>query len=376
MSSRRRVATIAALLAAAAPALRAQDSSTPQAAGAKQASRTPARLKSAIDLLKTTEHEPVPPASAFTTGDRLIPAGSTVASAVGVWKGNLDVAGKVAGNAVVINGDIRVHAGGVITGDAVSVGGHVILDSGSVQGESVSLSDLAPSATGGALTSAISGTWVAGKVVVAWFAVLLIIGVGVMIFADGTLDGVVMGLERGIARAFWAGLLGQVLILPVLLVIIVGLLITIIGLLLVPFAIVAYTIVVAGLLTLGFLAIARLSGTLVARNDGMSNPRSVDLRALLFGLCGYMALWLLAAAFTWSPALGTILRGLALAVTWVAATAGFGATLLSRAGTRRDRGSGWMAAAASSQLSWQTPTPVAGVASARRPATPTGGASR
>jgi len=68
---------------------------------------------------------------------------------------------------------------------------------------------------------------------------------------------------------------------------------------------------------------------------------------------------------------GAILRGLALAMTWVAATLGLGATLLSRAGTQRPamRAGGPAARRPTpDELAWQTPTPVTGVTAARRPA--------
>ena len=50
------------------------------------------------------------------------------------------------------------------------------------------------------------------------------------------------------------------MLLPGLVVFVVALAITVIGVLLIPFAIVAYVIAAAGLVTLGFLAVARLTG--------------------------------------------------------------------------------------------------------------------
>ena len=58
---------------------------------------------------------------------------------------------------------------------------------------------------------------------------LTIIGIGVMLFADANLDGVVTELERGFARSFWIGLAGQLLALPGLLIVVVGLAITVLG---------------------------------------------------------------------------------------------------------------------------------------------------
>ena len=71
---------------------------------------------------------------------------------------------------------------------------------------------------------------------------------------------------------------------PALLVLVVGLAITVLGVLLIPFAIVAYVIAAAGLVTLGFLAVARLTGGALASDRGTTSPRGVHLRALVIGL--------------------------------------------------------------------------------------------
>jgi len=186
-----------------------------------------------------------------------------------------------------------------------------------------------------------------------------------MIFTEANLDGVVVALERGFAKSFWIGLAGEVLMLPALLVLVVALAITILGVLLIPFAIVAYVIAAAGLFTLGFLAVARLTGGGLTSDRGTTTPRGVHVRALMLGLVVFGALWMLAAAFTWSPVFGAILRAIAIAITWVAATVGLGATIISRAGTQR---AGSSARTSTDELAWQTPTPVTGVAaSSRRP---------
>jgi hypothetical protein len=282
------------------------------------------------------------------------------------------VSGRLDGNAYVLDGDIVVHNGGVITGDAVSIGGRVLLDGGRVEGERLTLSapptqavrerDLTP------LT-----TWQSTKLVLGWFAVLVIIGLGVLIFAEPNMDGVVEAMEGNFSKAFWFGVLGEIMALPVLALLVVGLVLTLLGILLVPFAVVAYCIALAGLLALGFLAVARLTGSLWAkRDDSAASPRSANLRALFIGLVLYMGLWMLAALFTWQPMTGAILRGVALAVSWVAVTVGLGAAMLSRAGTRRlgarPRGAASARRPAPEDLAWQTPTPVTGVTAARRPA--------
>lgn len=321
------------------------------------------RLRTQLSILRFSGHAgALPSVEQFSAGNRVIPAGAVVDHAVGVVDGSLDVFGTINGTAFVIDGNLRIHPGAKVNGDAFTVRGRIANQGGVVSGETRSLGTFivgddrepGPPRT----------TWWALKLTLGWFAVLVIIGVGVMIFAEANLDGVVLALERGIGRSFAIGFVGQIVALPVLALLCVALALTIIGVLLIPFAIVAYTIATAGLVTLGFLAVSRISGMPLVRSTDLT-ARGVNLRAMFIGLIAYFALWALAAAFTWHPMIGGALRVLALIVTWVAATAGLGATLLSRAGTQRP-GRGKARGPATDDYSWQTPTPVAGVAAGTR----------
>ncbi len=335
------------------------------------ASQTPApaaadsaRLAHELQQRRAQGDSGIPDASSFTLGDRTIQKNETLRGTIAVANGNLDVFGTIDGDAVALGGNVRVHNGGHVTGDAWSAGGSVVIDGGVVDGERRSVA--LPRYTGMSRAARPPLTvWQALKLAVGWFAVLAIIGIGVMIFADANLDGVVTELERGFARSFWIGVAGQLLALPGLLMVVVGLAITVLGLLLVPFAIVAYIVAAAGLVTLGFLAAARVFGGGLAPDDGTASPRGVHLRALFIGLIAFLALWAAAALFSHTPAVGSVLRVVAVLLTWVAATAGLGATISSRAGTHRSTGR--PAKAGGDELSWQTPTPVTGVAASRRP---------
>ena len=304
----------------------------------------------------------LPPVDAFSMGNRLVPAGTRIDGPVGIMDGSLDVFGTISGTVIVIDGNLRLHPGAQVNGDALAVHGRVMNQGGSVSGEARSLGTLSFESQDKTPGPPHTTLW-ALKLTLAWFGVLVVIGVGVMIFAEANLDGVVMALERGVGRAFLAGILGQIAALPALLLLCVALALTIIGILLVPFAIVAYIIAAAGLVTLGFLAVARLSGIPAVRGSDLS-PRGINLRAMFIGLIGYLGIWVLAAALTSQPMIGGILRIVALIVTWVAATAGLGATLLSRAGTQRPTRR--HASTPADEYSWQTPTPVSGVAASRR----------
>jgi len=360
-------ALAAALLVSATSAFAQGDSGaatrTDTTAGKAGPATGATRLRAQLSLLRLMGYtETLPAVENFTSGNRTIPAGTTVKGPVGVVDGSLDVFGTIDGATMVVDGNLRVHPGATIKGDAISVRGRIVNQGGVVAGETRSLGTFA---TGEEATPGPPHTtmW-ALKLTLGWFAVLVIIGVGVMIFAEANLDGVVLALERGVGRAFGVGLLGQLVALPVLVLLCIGLALTILGLLLIPFAIVAYVIAVAGLLTLGFLAVARLSGAPMVNAPELT-PRGVTLRSMFIGLIGYFALWALAAAFTWRPVAGAALRMLALVVTWVAATAGLGATLMSRAGTQRPGGRKTRGAV-SDEYAWQTPTPVSGVAAGSR----------
>src|SRR6185436_13315871 len=64
------------------------------------------------------------------------------------------------------------------------------------------------------------------KISLGWFAILFVIGVGVLLFAEKNLDGVVEALEQDFGRSFWMGVLSQVAAVPALLLVIIGLCVT------------------------------------------------------------------------------------------------------------------------------------------------------
>ena len=336
-----------------------------QPSAGTQPAQDTARLAQEIAQRRASGDTYLPDADHFTFGNRTIESRTRVDGPVAVAYGNLDIYGTVNGDVATLRGDVRVHKGGRVTGNAWAAAGSLIVDGGTVEGEKRSIAIGPSSSVPVQAASRPLSTGQSIKLVLGWFALLAIIGLGVMVFAEHNLDGVVVALERGFARSFWTGLVGEVLMLPALLVFVVALAITVLGVLLIPFAIVAYVVAAAGLFTLGFLAVARLTGGAFASDRGTTSPRGVHLRALAIGLVVYLAIWTLAAAFTWSPLLGAILRAIAIAVTWVAATVGLGATIISRAGTQRP-GVGKAAPTSTDEFAWQTPTPVAGVAASAR----------
>ncbi len=375
------------VLLLAAPAARAsaqspapvRDSGAVQSAGA-------ALHADAAKLIASVRSDPnavgIPPLSRFTAGARTVAAGATEPGPVAVVDGRLDVRGTVAGDAIAVNGDVVVHQGARVTGNAFAARGRVILNGGVVDGEIRTLSgDIGPVMLGGRAASATAGNsvWRDLKLSLGWLAVLLAIGFGVLVSASSYLNGVAEALEVSYTRALLTGIVGQLSVVPALLLVVLGLGITIIGILVIPLAIVAFVLGLAGLLTLGFLAVALVTGRSLERRRAPGqgrDDRNASIRALVLGVTLYLLLWIAAAALGAWPTVAVALRVVAVAMSWVAVTAGFGATLISRAGTRRvapveplplPEPDVRPAASRPAAPVWQTPTPISGVAAARRP---------
>ncbi|HET7458079.1 MAG TPA: polymer-forming cytoskeletal protein [Gemmatimonadaceae bacterium] len=325
---------------------------------------------------------PLPAADSFTVGNRVVPAGQESVGPVAVVHGDIDVFGTVAGDAIAIAGDVVVHPGGRVRGNALAAMGSVRAEGGTVDGEMRSLKGPVGAVTRPAARTAqavalspAAATYLALKLSLGWTVMLALIGIGVLLFAERYLEGVVDTIEDAFSRALWVGIAGEIALLPALLVLVVALAITLVGILLIPFGVFAFALAAAGLATLGFLAVAQVTGSALLRGRARAalTERGESLRALVTGVVLYTGLWVIAAAFTWSPIIGGVLRGLAFAVCWVAVTVGFGAALLSRAGTRRTIASPAARVLTSAPSvpaappDWQTPTPVAGVVAARRP---------
>jgi hypothetical protein len=355
----------AALIVVGVTTGRGQDSATSRAlpdsvrSHIARASRDPANLA-------------IPSVDSFVRGPVTIAAGSTHAGSLAVGGGPLYVSGTIQGNAIAVDGDIVVRDGGHITGDAIAAFGKVRLEgtTGKIDGEARSLSGQIGRVTVAGenrTTSPQAETKHSVALALGWLVVLVLIGLGVLVFAGNYLDGVGDALEANFARSLLVGIGSQLAFVPVLAVLVIALALTIIGALLIPFAIVAYVLATVGLITLGFLAVARITGETVATGATRRlSARGAALRAMVVGVTLYLGVWVLAAAFTWAPLVSFALHAIAIAITWVAASAGLGATVLSRAGTRR---AALVPASEeeSNSAEWQTPTPIGGVVAARRP---------
>jgi hypothetical protein len=288
--------------------------------------------------------------------------------------------GTIHGNAIAIGGDVILHPGSHVTGSAFAADGEVRLQAPTarVDGEIRSIQGILgppPTMAAAAARSPQSSRMHDFRLALSGFGLAMLLGIGILTFAEEQLDNVTATLTDKFGRAAWYGVVGQVALLPALVALLVALAITIVGILALPFAVVGYGVLAAGAFTLGFMAVAEATGTAVLRRRPSLvslTPRGAQLRAIVTGIGVYGGVWMLTAIVGTESGMGVVLRGVAVAVTGVAVTVGFGAVLLWRFEIRRANrvAKAGMLPPAAADAVWQTPTPVAGVAAARRPTPP------
>jgi hypothetical protein len=262
------------------------------------------------------------------TGDQVIPAGTTTSGSVMVFRGDLDVYGNVDGAATAVGGDVIVHEGGRVRGGAVALGGRVRNEGGSILGV---IKDMGPTHNRATVSFGGRPRTTLGSLASAllWLAVLLIVGTFVLFFLRDYFNRTVEVITNETGRSLLTGVLGGLLSIPGLLVVVIALAITIIGVFFIPIGVGIYLFALGGIGMLGFLAVAHVTGIAIAGKRNAETPAGQDLQFLYSGVLAFSALWILAAAFTWFPILGAILRVLAFSVTLVAVATGFGAVILS-----------------------------------------------
>jgi hypothetical protein len=262
------------------------------------------------------------------TGDMIVPAGTTTSGSVMVIRGNLDVYGNVDGAATAILGDVIVHDGGRVRGGAVALMGHVRNEGGSILGviKDVGTTHNRSTVSFGGRPRTTIGSLVSALI---WLVVLLLIGTFVLFFMRDYFKRTVEVITNETGRSLLTGVLAGLATIPAVVALCIALAITIIGILLIPIGIGAFMIAVSGIGILGFLAVAHVAGIAISRKSASETPGGEELQYLFTGILAFSALWIIAAAFTWFPILGALLRVLAFSVTFVAAATGFGAVILS-----------------------------------------------
>jgi hypothetical protein len=261
-------------------------------------------------------------------GDQVVPAGTTTSGSVMVFRGDLDVYGNVDGAATAVGGDVIVHEGGRVRGGAVALGGHVRNEGGSILGV---IKDMGPTHNRATVSFGGRPRTTLGSLASAliWLVVLLLVGTFVLFFLRDYFNRAVEVITNETGKSLLTGVLGGLLSIPGLLVVVIALAITIIGVFFIPIGVGIYLIAIGGIGMLGFLAVAHVTGIAIAGKRNAETPAGQDLQFLYSGVLAFSALWIIAAAFTWFPILGAVLRMLAFSVTLVAVATGFGAVILS-----------------------------------------------
>ena len=264
----------------------------------------------------------------YQQGNLVIPAGSTTSGSVLVVRGNLDVYGNVDGAATAILGDVIVHEGGRVRGGAVALLGHVRNEGGSILGviKDVGATHNRSTVSFGGRPRTTLGSLVAAFL---WLVVLLLVGTFVLFYLGDYFRRAVEVVTNETGRSLLTGVLGGLASIPALIALVVAMAITIIGIFFIPFGVAAFLIAVSGIAILGFLAVAQVAGIAIAGKREAETAAGQQLQFLYTGILAFSALWIIAAAFTWFPILGAILRMLAFSVTLVAVATGFGAVILS-----------------------------------------------
>jgi hypothetical protein len=315
-------------------------------------------------------------------GDFSIGSNETVPGHLLVVQGTADIYGKLLGNLVTVDGDVVIHPGGVVSGDILTLGGEVRDEGGEIGGEvrtfrtSSVLSTPLP-VQGAEAPTAVETAFRRMAGVVGVFLTLGALGFGLVMFGRPNLEVVSDTVSHSFGRAFATGLLGQLLLLPTFGMLVVGLILSVVGIVLLPFAVVVYALLVIVGAVGGYLAVAHAMGETYTRRRlalgaMIGSPNSY--RYLLVGLGALAAFWMAWSVFGWVPVAGDLIRGAAILVTWLLATAGFGAALLSRAGIRENfAGRLLPPEALTDEYLWATPQ--YGVTAAKRPGsrTPTRG---
>lgn len=280
-------------------------------------------------------------------GHFAVPAGERVDGSVIAFKGDVEVRGEVTGHVVALFGDVRVHEGAIVRQDALAVDGELTAAPGTVLGASraISAAELAEAAEARPQQPArpvrelspFDRVFRDVRNVIALFVALAMLGFGAVFFGRRHVEVVADTVSHSFSRALVVGVLGQLLLLPTLAMLVVGLVFTLVGILVLPFAVLAYVIAAFLAVVGGYLAVAHAIGETFTRRRMAHGAfvRAPNAYGYLFtGLVGLLGLWALSALTGWMGPIAVMFHVAAAIVTWVAATAGFGAVLLSRAGLR------------------------------------------
>jgi len=167
-------------------------------------------------------------------------------------------------------------------------------------------------------------------IVIGWLVIVALIGFALMAFGADKIQIVIGTMQKGVGKSLGSGVIGQLAIVPGAVAVCALLAATLVGILLIPLGLVAFIFAVAGIAMFGFVAVATMTGAaLTGGSKRDDTPHGAMLRSFFTGTALFMGMWLIVAVFYRVPLLGPMLESFASAVTFIAATTGFGAVLLS-----------------------------------------------
>ena len=312
-------------------------------------SRSLGRIGLAPGLSQVLNGDLKPPLRIVVEADRYyLPEGAHLEESLILVETDAVIAGSVAGNVLIAEGSLLIEPTADIAGNVVSIESDVQNLGGIIRGAIREVDDFAPVIVSPrpriVVPVEVRTTSVARHIAngmgsllrtVAMYMLLCFLGFLVVYFFRGHLETVSDTVSYSFGRAFLTGLFAEILVAPILVV----LLVLVLTWIAIPF----YVLGVALAATLGYLAVAHAAGENLTRRRYPSWAtrlrRANSYYYVVNGLGVLLALFAAASvAEMANPILGWaygLLIAAAVILSWVAGTAGFGAVLLSRAGTQR-----------------------------------------
>jgi hypothetical protein len=243
--------------------------------------------------------------------------------------GDVTVKGTVTGDVVAVGGDVLVASTGVIEGDAVSVGGEVKKETGARVKGTKAVVNFFPKnfSTFPSFFGAFQGLALFARIIK--IMLFLFLGIVVISIVPKNVAKVKDQIGQDFLKSALVGFAGEILILPIFLLLIV----TIIG---IPVAILVLPLLILATFILGYTGISYLIGEKLKESTslkpdtpiltvvvGILAVEAVLLVARVVGIFGHLF-----SPFSW------ILTFIGWMIWYVAITVGFGASILTRLGTR------------------------------------------
>jgi len=242
--------------------------------------------------------------------------------------GQITVKGTVTGSVTAVGGDILVASTGVIEGDVVSIGGDIKKETGGViRGKRFRTFLPKIFLTPSSVLSQFQGLAFFARIIKILF--LLFLGIVVISIAPKNVAKVKEKIRQDFLKSALVGFAGEILILPIFILLIV----TIIG---IPVAILVEPLLILGALILGYTGISYFIGEKL--REGTSLKPDTPIMTLVIGILAVESVLLLARVVglfghIFSP-LSWILTFIGWMFLYVVVTVGFGASILTRLGTR------------------------------------------